>query len=138
MSFLERIGFLETEGQEQARLAQCPEGSTSHRLSTLPVTIAEWPQDLLVELPWRRPPSTEQHRVVVVPIEYRPDPNPERKVEPLPRKRNPGAWRCAVVASDHPGYPVGGHRIVVSAAEIARGRKIDLAGSPAGGKSVLS
>lgn len=129
MSFLERIGFLETEGQERARLAQSPEGSTNHHLSTLPVTIAEWPQDLLVELPWKRPRTTEQHRVVVVPIEYRPDSLPEGvDEEPLPRKRNSGAWTCAVVSSDHPSYPVGGHRIVVSAAEIARGRKIDLAG----------
>jgi hypothetical protein len=129
MSFLERISFLETEGQEQARLAQCPEGSTNHHLSTLQVTIAEWPQDLLVELPWRRSGATEQHRVVVVAIEYRPDLHPECKEEPLPRKRNSGAWTCAVVASDHPSYPVGGHRIVVAAAEVARGRKIDLAGT---------
>lgn len=129
MPFLERSGFLETEGQERARLAQSLEGSTNYYLSTLPVTIAEWPQDLLVELPWKQSCTIEQRRLVVVPIEYRPDSRPGGvEEEPLPRKRQSGAWNCAVVSSDHPSYPVGGHRIVVSAAEIARGRKIDLAG----------
>lgn len=126
MPFLERIGYLETEEQERARLARCPAGSTNHQLSTLPVTITECPQDVLVELPWQRPPAVEQHRVVVVPIEYRPDSHPEQNDETLPRKRNSGTWTCAVVASDHPSYPVGGHRIVVTTAEIARGRRVDL------------
>lgn len=136
MSFLERIGCLETKGQEQARLAHSPEGSTNHYLSTLPITLADWPQDMLVELPWKPPRTTEPHRVVVVPLDYRPDSRPGRvDKEPLPRKRNSGAWSCAVVSSDHPSYPAGGYRIVVSAAEIARGRRIDLAGILASPKS---
>ncbi|MDH2390071.1 hypothetical protein QCN29_14975 [Streptomyces sp. HNM0663] len=128
MSFLSRIGFIETEEQEQSRLAQAPEGSLNHYLSTLPVTIDEWPKDLLVELPWRQPRSDQAYRVVVVPIEFRKDALPESvEEEPLPRKRHAGSWMCAVVFSTHPSYPASGFRIDVPAAEIARGRKIDLA-----------
>ncbi|WP_340375867.1 hypothetical protein U5640_12360 [Streptomyces sp. SS7] len=128
MSFLSRIGFIETAEQEQARLAQAPEGSTNHYLSTLPVTIEGWPKDLVVELPWQQPRTDQSYRVVVVPIEFRKDPLPDGvEEEPLPRKRHSGSWTCAVVYSDHPSYPVGGYRIVVPAAELARGRKIDLA-----------
>lgn len=127
MSFLSRIGFIETEEQERARLAQAPEGSLNHYLSTLPVTIDGWPKDLLVELPWQQ--RTDQaHRVVVVPIEFRTDALPEgADEEPLPRKLHSGSWLCAVVFSNHPDYPVGGFRIDVPDAQIARGRKVDLA-----------
>lgn len=52
MSFLEKIGYIETEEQERARLAEAPEGSTAHALSQLPVNITGWVQDLLIELPW--------------------------------------------------------------------------------------
>ncbi|MFD4577411.1 hypothetical protein ACFWNK_34095 [Streptomyces sp. NPDC058417] len=129
MSFLSSIGLIETEQQERARLAQAPEGSTNHYLSTLPVTIEEWPKDLLIELPWEPPRTDRPYRVVVVPIEFRKDLLPEGvEEEPLPRKRHSGSWTCAVVFSDHPIYPVGGFRIDVPAAEIARCRKVDLAG----------
>lgn len=132
MSFLSRIGFIETKEQEQARLAQAPEDSTNHYLSTLPVTIEEWPKDLVVELPWEPPRTDQSYRVVVVPIEFRKDLLPEGvEEEPLPRKRHSGSWTCAVVYSNHPSYPVGGYRIVVQAAELARGRRVDLAGVPA-------
>ncbi|MFD8609490.1 hypothetical protein [Streptomyces sp. NPDC059631] len=128
MSFLSRIGFVETAEQEQARLAQAPGGSTHHYLSTLPVTIEEWPKDLLVELPWEPPRTDKSYRVVVVPIEFRKEALPDGvEEEPVPRKRHSGSWTCAVVYSDHPSYPVGGYRIVVPAAELARGRRIDLA-----------
>ncbi|MFG3403694.1 hypothetical protein [Streptomyces sp. NPDC048142] len=128
MSFLSRIGFIETEEQERTRLAQAPEGSLNHYLSTLPVTIDEWPKDLLVELPWQQPRTDQAYRVVVVPIEFRKDALPEGvEEEPLPRKLHSGTWMCAVVFSDHPDYPAGGFRIDVPDAEIARGRKIDLA-----------
>ncbi|WP_328689858.1 hypothetical protein OHA74_12215 [Streptomyces phaeochromogenes] len=129
MSFLSRIGFIETEEQERARLAQAPEGSINHYLSTLPVTIEEWPKDLLVELPWEPPRTDRPYRIVAVPIEFRKDALPEGvEEEPLPRKLHSGSWMCAVVFSDHPSYPVGGFRIDVPAAEIARGRRVDLAG----------
>ncbi|MEU9599745.1 hypothetical protein AB0E06_23395 [Streptomyces sp. NPDC048109] len=132
MSFLSRIGFVETEEQERTRLAQAPEGSLNHYLSTLPVTIDEWPRDLVVELPWEQPRTDQSYRVVVVPIEFRKDLLSEGvEEEPLPRKRHSGSWTCAVVYSNHPSYPVGGYRIVVPAAELARGRRIDLAGVPA-------
>ncbi|MFF8902538.1 hypothetical protein ACF082_34280 [Streptomyces lydicus] len=128
VAFLEKIGFIETEEQEQARLAQAPEGSQNHYLSTRPVTIAEWPKDMLVELPWEPPRTNQSYCVVVVPIEFREDALPEGvEEEPLPRKRHSGSWMCAVVFSDHPSYPVGGFRIDVPAAEIARSRKVDLA-----------
>ncbi|MFD4946990.1 hypothetical protein ACFWNT_31810 [Streptomyces sp. NPDC058409] len=127
MSFLEKIGFIETAEQERERLAQAPEGSINHHLSTLPVNISEWPQDLLIQLPWE-PPRTDQKRtVVVVPFQFHGDVRPEDiGEEPLPRKLHSGSWDCIVVSSDHPSYPVGGHRIVVSDAEIARGTKVDL------------
>ncbi|WP_424862973.1 hypothetical protein [Streptomyces sp. MMS24-I29] len=131
MSFLSRIGFIETAEQEQARLAQAPEGSINHYLSTMPVTIEGWPKDLVVELPWQQPRTDQSYRVVVVPIEFRKDPPEGVEEEPLPRKRHSGSWTCAVVYSNHPSYPVGGYRIVVPAAELARGRRIDLAGVPA-------
>ncbi|MFJ5071700.1 hypothetical protein ACIQC7_35320 [Kitasatospora sp. NPDC088556] len=128
MSFLSSIGFIETEEQERARLAQAPEGSLNHYLSTLPVTIDEWPKDLLVELPRQQPHTDRAYHVVVVPIEFRKDTLPEGvEEEPLPRKRHSGSWMCAVVFSDHPDYPAGGFRIDVPGAQIARGRKVDLA-----------
>lgn len=127
MAFLERIGFVETVEQERDRLARAPEGSINHFLSTLSVTILGWPLDLLVELPWVAPRTDKQYQVVVVPIEFRRDSLPDGvDGEPLPRRRNPGSWTCAVVSSDHPSYPVGGHRIVVAGAELARGKKISL------------
>ncbi|WP_371793038.1 hypothetical protein OG285_32425 [Streptomyces sp. NBC_01471] len=132
MSFLSCIGFIETEEQEQARLAQASEGSINHYLSTLPVTIEGWPKDLVVELPWQQPRTDQSYRVVVVPIEFRKDVLPEGvEAEPLPCKRHSGYWTCAVVFSNHPSYPVGGYRIVVPAAELARGLRVDLAGVPA-------
>ncbi|WP_327357765.1 hypothetical protein [Streptomyces sp. NBC_01304] len=132
MSFLSRIGFIETAEQEQARLAQAPKSSINHYLSTLPVTIEGWPKDLVVELPWQQPRTDQPYRVVVVPIEFREDLLPDGVEEKsLPRKRHSGSWTCAVVFSDHPSYPVGGYRIVVTAAELARGQRIDLAEVPA-------
>lgn len=124
MTFLERIGFIETPEQEQARLAQSPVGSTNHTMSQLPVTITQWPQDLLIQLPWDEPRTNESYTVVVVPHEFRQDLGHE---EHQPRRRHGGSWDCIVVASDHPKYPVGGYRIVVSGAELARGTKVDLA-----------
>ncbi|WP_203631526.1 hypothetical protein [Streptomyces halstedii] len=128
MSFLSSIGFIETNEQERARLAQAPEGSLNHYLSTRPVTINEWPKDLLIELPWQQPRTDRAYRVVVVPIEFREDALPKGvEEERLPRKLHSGSWKCAVVFSDHPDYPAGGFRIDVPDAQIARGRKVDLA-----------
>ncbi|MFF3697413.1 hypothetical protein [Streptomyces sp. NPDC002221] len=125
MSFLSRIGFVETNEQERERLARAPEGSINHYLSTLPVNVPEWPQDLLIQLPWAPPRTNQTYRILVVPIAFRKNLLPEGVEEgPLPHKLHHGSWTCAVVYSDHPNYPVGGHRIVVSAAEIARGTQV--------------
>ncbi|MDO4254331.1 MAG: hypothetical protein Q4C81_04175 [Kocuria sp.] len=124
MTFLEKIGFIETAEQERERLAQSPEGSLNHELSKLPVTIEGWPQDLVIELPWQATERGSGHRVVVVPIEYRGDSRLEGEEEAAPRKRHSGWWACAVVTSDHPSYPVGGHRLSIPSAELARGKQI--------------
>ncbi|MGI8307042.1 hypothetical protein [Saccharopolyspora hattusasensis] len=106
MTFLSRVGFVETEEQERARLALAPAGSISHYLSTLPITIKEWPQDLLVQLPWEPPRSDKQYTVVVVPIEYHKDPLPEGvDEESLPRQRNSGSWKCARGLLEPPELP---------------------------------
>lgn len=127
MSFLEKIGFVETPEQEQARLALAPEGSKSHALSQLPVTIEGWPEGLVIELPWAEMGLyDEPHCVIVVPVQYHADSRPEGEEQPLPHRRHSGWWDCIVVASDHPSYPVGGHRLSISGAELARGKKIDV------------
>lgn len=123
MSFLSRIGFLETPEQEVARLAEAPAGSINHELSKLPVTIPEWPQDLLIELPWAATERSTQ-RVVVVPIEYHKD---SQSDDQRPRRRHAGSFNCVVVYSEHPSYPVGGYRLSISAAELARGTKRSIA-----------
>lgn len=127
MSLLEKTGFIETAEQEAARLAQAPAGSKSHALSQLPVRIAQWPEDLLIELPWAEMGlNDEPHRVVVVPFRHLPDLFPEGTEPPTPRHRHSGWWDCIVVASTHPSYPVGGHRLAIPSAELARGTQIDL------------
>lgn len=118
MSFLEQLGLIETEEQERERLAQSPEGSINHRLSQLPETIVEWPQDLIIELP------QNEHRIVVVPIKYNGENEHDR---PKPWQRHSGSWDCAIVYTDHPDYRVGGYRICVGADELARGKKVGLA-----------
>lgn len=130
MSFLTRIGFIETAEQEVARLAQAPKGSINHHLSALPVNIPGWPQDLLIELPWDVQRTDGKYRVVVVPFDFRKDSLPEGvEDEPLPRKRHSGHWTCIVVSSDHPSYPVGGYRIIISGAELARGTRASIEGT---------
>lgn len=106
--------FTETAEQERARLASAAAGSKTHALSTLPVTILEWPQDLLIELPWRSTEESE-YRVVVVPFQFHAETEPAvgPKREPRPRERHSGSWDCIVVASDHPSYPVSGHRLSI-------------------------
>ncbi|MFK0244528.1 hypothetical protein ACIQUM_07505 [Amycolatopsis azurea] len=117
--------FFESDEQERERLAEAPEGSSCHSLSQLPVTIREWPQDLIVALPWAALGRSDHH-VAVVPIRFSPASRPEGPGEGLLRKRYTGAWECVVVASDHPQYPIGGHRLSIPAAEIARGTKISI------------
>ncbi|MFI9629213.1 hypothetical protein [Streptomyces sp. NPDC052042] len=129
LSFLKKIGLVENAEQERERLAQAPEGSKAHALSQLPITIEGWPEDLVIELPWAEMGLyDEPHRVVVVPFKYHADSRPEGEEDtaPLPRRRHSGWWDCIVVASTHPSYPVGGHRLSIPGAELARGKKIDI------------
>lgn len=111
--------FTETAEQERERLASAATGSKTHTLSMLPVTILEWPQDL-------RATGESEYRVVVVPFQFRAETGPAvgRQREPWPRKRHSGSWDCIVVASDHPAYPVGGHRLSIPTIEIVRGTQI--------------
>lgn len=108
---------LETPEAEAARLAQAPEGSTNHALSSMPVTMHGNIQDLLIELPSFE--GDPQHTIVVVPFDcyrYGAEDDPT-----LPRRRYNNGWSCIVVASDHPSYPVGGHRISLPEYQLRRG-----------------
>lgn len=115
--------FFEAPEVEAARLAEAPVGSKSHSLSFLPVNIQGPLDDLMIEMPRM---EGSEHTIVVVPFERYKDAEEERE---MPFKRHRGSWRCIVVASDHPSYPVGGHRLSVSEAELVRGtlRTLELA-----------
>lgn len=107
----------ETAEAEAARLAQAPEGSTNHALSSMPVTIHGNIQDLLIEVPSFA--GDPKHAIVVVPFEshgYGPQGDSS-----LPWKRYNRSWDCIVVASDHPSYPVGGYRISMPEYQLRRG-----------------
>lgn len=111
----------ESAADEAARLAQAPAGSTHARLAPLPVTIEHPSRGMVVELPWAAMrPESEKHRIVVMLDHPRPCPG-HRYQQPF---RHDGSWSCTVVASTHDAYPVGGHDLVVSEAEIRRGRLI--------------
>ena len=113
---------------EVARLAAAPLGSSNHSLSRLPVTIEGYLGDLVVELP-TKDERDESFTIIVVPFLRHPDTSEDRK---MPFKRHAGHWDCIVVASDHTSYPVGGHRLSISEAELVRGtlRTFELATSP--------
>lgn len=115
--------MFETPEAEAARLAQSPVGSRNHTLSTMPVNIHEWVQDLMIELP--RLGHENQHRVVVVPSESRG--GSERVNADGTWQLHTGSWTCIVIASDHPNYPVGGHRIIVPEHQLVRGIRRTLA-----------
>lgn len=111
----------ETPQQEAERLAQSPEGSTNARLAPLPVTIEHPSRGMIVELPWAAMrPESEKRQIVVVLDQLRPGLEPRRE---QPR-RHDRSWSCTVVASTHSAYPVGGYDLVISEAEIRRGRLI--------------
>lgn len=119
--------IFEAPEAEVARLAEAPAGSTSHALSLLPVNILGPLDDLMIELPQKD--NGAEHRIVVVPYQrYKDD-----EKQSTPFKRHRGWWACIVVASNHPSYPVGGHRLAISEAELVRGtlRTLELTGSVA-------
>jgi len=110
------IDLFETPEVEVARLAEAPVGSLNHSLSLLPVNIKGWLEDLMIELPLFAGPD-RSHTVIVVPFERYKD----QDDEPLPKRRHRGHWRCIVVDSDHPSYPVGGHRLSIPESQLVRG-----------------
>lgn len=118
------IKLFESFEDEQARLAEAPEGSAARFWSTLPERITGWPRGVVVELP-------DQHgenSVVVVPVEYSPSHREQKRRElPVedreggPLRRPDGSWKCIVVASDDPRCPLGGHDLLIPHVEIIRG-----------------
>ncbi|RHA41015.1 hypothetical protein [Cellulomonas rhizosphaerae] len=111
--------LIETPEQERARLAEFPAGSINHALSTLPVLITDPLEGLLIRLPAivDRGPLT----IVVVPV--RRLTCTSLTAEEL-RRRHGGYWKCVVVASEDPRYPVGGHNLSVSETRLVRGEQI--------------
>lgn len=104
----------ETDAEEAARLAEAPEGSKSRMLSGLPVTIDAIEDHPVIALP-------HSGSIVVVPTE------PSAPLcDGQDRFVHNGGWRCRVVASKNPSYPTNGYNIFVSAAELRRGRSIDI------------
>lgn len=91
-------------------LMAATDGSRFRQLADMPVTLREWPRGVPILLP---PHSDDDNKVVVVvPVEAR-GASVETKW-----------WNCIVVHSTDDRYPVGGHDVIVSAAEIRRGRKV--------------
>ena len=114
--------LIESNEEEAVRLAQAPKGSKSHFLSTLPVTIETWPRGLVIELPW-----VSGMNIVVVPYIYhglRGENDSLEWAQATYPIRQDGYWTVIVVASNQPSYPVGGHDLSVSCAEIRRGKII--------------
>ena len=111
---------METEEQETARLSADPEGSRTHELSKLPITIREAKlEGFIIELHWEK-------RIVVVPLaQYFPPRSEEQKASKEPRPRD-SSWDCVVIASDYDAYPVGGYHITVPTVELRRGKRIEL------------
>lgn len=118
------IKLFESFEDEQARLTKAPEGSAARFWSTLPERITGWPRGVVVALPNQH----DSKSVVVVPVEYSPShheqeqrelPVEEREAGPL--RRPDGSWKCIVLASDDPRYPLGGHDLSIPHVEIIRG-----------------
>jgi hypothetical protein len=109
--------LFETPEAEAARLAQSPVGSTNHALSSMSVNIRQHVQDLMIELPSFE--GDPKHTIVVVPFEsHRYSAEDDTT---LPRRRYNNGWSCIVIASDHPSYPVGGHRVSLPEYQLRRG-----------------
>ena len=112
----------ETPQQEAERLAQSPKGSTNARLAQLPVTIEHPSRGMIVELPWAALHPEAERRQIVVVLDH---PHPGLQARHQQPRQHDGSWSSRVVASTHSAYPVGGYDLVVSEAEIRRGRLIN-------------
>lgn len=121
------VTIFEAPELEVARLAAAPVGSENHTLSTLPVQIQGPIDDLVIELPRE---TNHGHSIVVVPFLRQPDSSVERETMPYRRYRT--WWSVIVVASNHPSYPVGGHRLAISESALVRGtlRSIEVPPAP--------
>lgn len=109
--------LFETPEAEAARLAQSPEGSTNHSLSSMPVNIHGRIQDLMIELPSFE--GDPKHTIVVVP--FYSDHYGNHEEPPLPRRRYNFGWTCIVVASDDPRCQAAGHRVSLPEYQLRRG-----------------
>ncbi|WP_311245417.1 MULTISPECIES: hypothetical protein [unclassified Microbacterium] len=121
--------YFEAPEVEVARLATAPVGSKAHTLSTLPVNIRGPVEDLMIELPFA---AQSGYTVVVVPFDSY-ELTAEEKAEKPPIRRYRTWWRCLVIASNHPSYPVGGNRLAIGEDEIVRGtlRTLEVPAAPA-------
>lgn len=127
------VELFETAEQEVARLAAAPVGSIYHGLSNLPVNISGNLEGQIVRLP-RLPyvdGTVSDRTIVVVPAEYSSSQRNRSKGSGAPFRRHSGHWKCVVVYSDHPRYPVGGHVLSIPEAEIVRGTIAQLILEPA-------
>jgi hypothetical protein len=124
----------ETAEAEAARLAEAPEGSTNHALSSMPVNIISITDGMLIQVPAFADEDPTTHSYVVIPITAHPLTRwIEPEMDPLPRRRYNRSWDCIVVASNHPRVPVGGHRVNIPEYQLVRGtlRTLTLPGDPA-------
>lgn len=132
MATFQALRFIETDEEETARLGTAAPGSQYRNLSRLPVLNHIIDNFRLYELVGTGPGSAKpcsgvtgglahncdgSHRVVVLPLEYRPGPSADR---PLSERKHDGSWNCRVVISDHPSYPAGGHDLSISVSELRR------------------
>lgn len=113
----------ETPEAEAARLAQSPEGSTNHALSSMPVNIhGSITESMLIQVPAFADEDPTTHSYVVMPITAHPlTRGIEPELDPLPRRRYNRSWDCIVVASNHPRVRVGGYRVNIPEYQLVRG-----------------
>lgn len=121
MTFAARFIPVETEAEEQARLAAAPVGSVHHHLSQLPVTHGGYiVPGMLFELPAE---VRNGHRMIVVVVANRGSVGKQPRFGQV-RERSLD-FECMIVGSTHPVYQVGYNNIPVSECELRRSRHID-------------
>lgn len=121
MSTFARVQLFETDAQETARLAAAPEGSINHELSSLPIRNRFIDKGMLLTLPAL---NGSTHTITVAVVSNKGSFTPAEARE-FPRQRD-SMFHCMVVASDHPSYPVGGHDLACSEAELRRAEPVSL------------
>lgn len=114
---------VESFEQEQARLAEAPEGSKAHFWSTLPQTVTGSPEGLALRLPTMFP---EKGRIVVVPLTYTETSPRTPRAEGEPVRRRDGSWDCIVIASTDKRYAVGGWHLSIPHVELIRSEIVEV------------